>query len=99
MNVNEVRPWPGLPKECLEGIARFGGPQAAATLSSTCKSWRDDIADDLLWRTWHGLPLLRYHSWRSSYGLYARSIRSWLGGRETASEVLPSAHERWMTSL
>ncbi|GIM04616.1 hypothetical protein Vretimale_9161 [Volvox reticuliferus] len=99
MDSEEVRPWPVLPKECLENIACHGGPQAAALLSSTCKSWRNDLSDETIWRRWHALPLLRYHTYQSSYSTYAQSIRNWLAGREMATALVPAAHERWLTSL
>ncbi|GLI70962.1 hypothetical protein VaNZ11_016064 [Volvox africanus] len=99
MDGEEVRPWPVLPRECLESIALRGGPQAAALLSSTCKSWRTDLSDDIIWRSWHCLPLLRYHTYQSSYLTYAQSLRNWLAGWETATALVPAAHERWLTSL
>ncbi|GLC39890.1 Guanine nucleotide-binding protein subunit beta-2-like 1 [Pleodorina starrii] len=100
MTSEDVKPWPALPKECLEAIVRRGGPQVAASLSSTCKSWWNDLADDVIWRSWHGLPLLRYHSWQSSYGVHVCSLRCWLAGAEQApAVVVPQAHERWLTSL
>ena len=48
-----LKGWADLPRPLLESIATLAGPAATSACAAACKSWSQDLSDDVLWSRLH----------------------------------------------